>query len=112
MVGFNVKASKSVLQLATKLPYVVPIHTSPIIYRLVEIVRLAVADLLPKLLETRVHGEASIQQIFEITVKGQKDPMKVAGCKVVNGIFKKGRKARLVRNGETIHVGESTFTRL
>lgn len=109
IVGFNVKASRAILQNATRPPYVVPIHTSPIIYRLVDTVRQAVADLLPKTIETRVHGEATVQQIFEITIKGQKEPMKVAGCKIGNGVFQKGRKARVVRDGETIHVGEFFF---
>ncbi|KAK4703726.1 translation initiation factor IF-2, partial [Phenoliferia sp. Uapishka_3] len=105
IVGFNVKAPNAVLKLASRPPTPVPVHTSPIIYRLVEIVRAAVADLLPRTIETRVHGEALVQQLFEIAVKGRKDPMKVAGCKVSNGVFQKGRKARVMRNGEVVHTG-------
>ena len=97
------------LQVAARPPYNVPIHTAPIIYRLVETISKAVADLLPKITETRVHGEATVQQIFEITIKGQKDPMKVAGCKVGNGVFQKGRKARVMRGGIAIHTGSFTF---
>lgn len=81
-------------------------HTSAIIYRLVDTIRTAVADLLPKMIETRVHGEALVQQVFEISVKGRKEPMKVAGCKVGNGVFQKARKARVVRRGEVLHTGE------
>ncbi|KAM0753250.1 P-loop containing nucleoside triphosphate hydrolase protein [Meredithblackwellia eburnea MCA 4105] len=106
VVGFNVKASNSILKLASMGAQRVPVHTSAIIYRLVEIVRDAVADLLPRTIETRVHGEAVVQQIFEIKVKGRKDPMRIAGSKVTNGVFQKARKARVVRNGETLHLGE------
>lgn len=83
------------------------IHTSPIIYRLVDTIRSATADLLPKTYETRVHGEALVQQLFDITIKGRKESMKVAGCKVGNGVFQKARKARVVRNGEVLFTGES-----
>lgn len=104
IVGFNVKAPNSVLKSAALAPPV-PIHTSPIIYRLVDTIRQAVADLLPKTIETRVHGEALVQQLFEITIKGRKDPLKIAGSKVSNGVFQKGRKARVMRKGEIIHTG-------
>ncbi|KAI5480549.1 hypothetical protein MNV49_000245 [Pseudohyphozyma bogoriensis] len=104
IVGFNVKATNSILKFAAQKPSV-QVHTSPIIYRLVDIVRGATADLLPKDIEIRVHGEANVQQLFEISVKGSKVPKKIAGCKVGNGVFQKARKARVVRNGETLHIG-------
>lgn len=90
---------------AAKGPHPVPVHTSPIIYRLVEIVRNETAALLPKNIETRVHGEANVQMIFEISVKGRKQPIKIAGSKVFNGVVQKARKARVIRNGETLFTG-------
>ena len=110
IVAFNVKAPSSVLKAAAKPPHPVAVHVSPIIYRLVDIIRAATADLLPKNIETRVHGEALVQQLFEITVKGKKETKKVAGCKVSNGVFQKARKARVVRNGEVLHTGELSST--
>ncbi|BGP40783.1 translation initiation factor IF-2 [Rhodotorula kratochvilovae] len=105
IIGFNVKAPGSVMKDAAKGPTPVPIHTSPIIYRLVDTVRAATADLLPKTIETRVHGEATVQMVFEISVKGKKEPKRIAGSKVSNGTFQKVRKARVVRKGEVLHVG-------
>ncbi|TNY21003.1 hypothetical protein DMC30DRAFT_351363 [Rhodotorula diobovata] len=105
IVGFNVKAPGSVMKDAAKGPTPVPVHTSPIIYRLVDTVRQATADLLPKTIETRVHGEATVQMVFDISVKGRKEPKRIAGSKVSNGTFQKARKARVVRKGETLHVG-------
>ncbi|GAA5968950.1 hypothetical protein JCM3765_002938 [Sporobolomyces pararoseus] len=105
IIGFNVKAPNSLIKEASKGPTPVPIHTSPIIYRLVDIVRRETAALLPKVIETRVHGEATVQQLFEISVKGKKETKKIAGSKVSNGVFQKARKARVVRNGEIIFTG-------
>ncbi|GAA5987798.1 hypothetical protein JCM10908_007220 [Rhodotorula pacifica] len=105
IIGFNVKAPGSVMKDAAKGPTPVPVHTSPIIYRLVETVRNETAALLPKNIETRVHGEANVQMIFEISVKGRKLPIKIAGSKVFNGVFQKARKARVIRNGETLFTG-------
>ena len=92
---------------AAKAPSPVPVHTSPIIYRLVDTVRQATADLLPKSIETRVHGEATVQMVFDISVKGRKEPKRIAGSKVSNGVFQKARKARVVRKGEVLHTGAS-----
>ncbi|GAA6043629.1 hypothetical protein JCM8097_008299 [Rhodosporidiobolus ruineniae] len=105
IIGFNVKAPGSIMKDAAKGPTPVAIHTSPIIYRLVDTVRSATADLLPKDVETRVHGEATVQMVFEISVKGKKEPTKIAGSKVFNGVFAKARKARVVRKGETVWTG-------
>ncbi|GAA6003088.1 hypothetical protein JCM10207_001979 [Rhodosporidiobolus poonsookiae] len=105
IVGFNVRAPGSILKDAAKGPTPVAIHTSPIIYRLVDTVRHATADLLPKDVETRVHGEATVQMVFEISVKGRKEPKKIAGSKVFNGVFQKARQVRVVRNGEVLHTG-------
>ncbi|GAA5889403.1 hypothetical protein JCM5296_006351 [Sporobolomyces johnsonii] len=105
IIGFNVKAPNAILKDAGKGPTPVPIHTSPIIYRLVEIVRRETAALLPKLIDTRVHGEATVQMVFEISIKGKKEGKKIAGSKVSNGVFQKARKARVMRNGEVLHVG-------
>ncbi|GAA5896379.1 hypothetical protein JCM6882_000999 [Rhodosporidiobolus microsporus] len=105
IIGFNVKAAGSIMKEAAKGPTPVAVHTSPIIYRLVDTVRQATADLLPKTVETRVHGEATVQMVFEISVKGRKEPKKIAGSKVFNGTFAKARKARLVRKGEVLFTG-------
>ncbi|CEQ41269.1 SPOSA6832_02975 [Sporobolomyces salmonicolor] len=113
IIGFNVKAPNSIAKDAGRGPTPVPIHTSPIIYRLVEIVRRETAALLPKLIDTRVHGEATVQMVFEISVKGKKEGKKIAGSKVSNGLFQKARKARVMRNGEVLHVGTvSTLKRV
>lgn len=64
-----------------------------------------VIDLLPKIKETRVLGEASVLQMFDIHLK-QKQVMRVAGCRVVNGLVEKEKTARVVRGGEVIFTGK------
>ena len=83
----------------------VPIITSDIIYRLMETVREQVTALLPPIIEYKVLGEATVQQMFEIDLKGHKK-LKVAGCRVTNGVVEKTKTVRLIRGGKIIHDGE------
>jgi len=87
----------------------VPIATSDIIYRLVEDVRSRIVALLPTIKETRVTGEADVLQIFEIQLKGHQT-MKVAGCRVINGLVQRNKFARVVRSGQIIHEGAIFFS--
>lgn len=84
----------------------IKILESNIIYRLMDDVKAGVIDLLPRVVEKRVTGEATVLQIFEIHLKA-KLTMKVAGCRVTNGLVEKNKKARVIRNGETVHEGWS-----
>lgn len=83
----------------------VPTLKSDIIYRLMDLVKERVIDLLPRIIEKKVTGEADVLQIFEISLKAKKT-MKVAGCRVINGIMEKNKMARVVRKGEPIYEGK------
>ena len=83
----------------------VPIYTSKIIYSALDHVKERVIDLLPKVIEKRVSGEANVIQTFDIQGKG-KSVIKVAGCRVSNGVIEKDKCVRVIRNGQTIHEGE------
>jgi translation initiation factor IF-2 len=102
VIGFNVKAPRSVL--ATAQQSSVDVHFDNVIYRLMEEVTKRITDLLPTELEQRVLAEATIQQVFQITVKGRKTAP-VAGCKVTNGVLRQKSKVRVLRNRETIYQG-------
>ncbi len=45
-------------------------------------------------------GNAEIREVFQITKSG-----KVAGCRVTEGIVKRGAKVRLLRDNVVIHEG-------
>jgi translation initiation factor IF-2 len=68
-----------------------------------------VIALLPVIVETRVTGEATVLQLFDIHLKA-KQIKKVAGCRVVNGTVDKSKFARAIRNGVKIHEGTSFKT--
>jgi translation initiation factor IF-2 len=68
-----------------------------------------VIALLPPTIETRVTGEATVLQLFDIDVKG-KSKLRVAGCRVGNGVVEKERLARVLRKGEVVHSGEACFS--
>lgn len=69
-----------------------------------EDVRSRIVALLPTIKETKVTGEADVLQIFEIQLKGHQK-MKVAGCRVINGLVQRNKFARVVRSGQIIHEG-------
>lgn len=105
IVAFSVNIPRPVKAMASSQD--VKIMESKIIYALMDEVKKCVIDLLPTMTEKRVTGEATVLQIFEIQLKA-KQTMKVAGCRVVNGIVEKNKRARVVRNGEVVFEGTST----
>lgn len=105
VVAFTVSTPRSVELLAKQ--HSVPLVSSKIIYSLIDDIRSRVIQLLPPVVETKVTGEASVLQLFDIQLKSKK-MMKVAGCRVTNGVMDKSKHARVVRNRETIF--EGTFT--
>lgn len=70
-----------------------------------------VIDLLPKIVERRVTGEADVLQIFDIKGKG-KSIIKVAGCRVSNGLAERNKRVKVVRDGITIHEGSQIHIKL
>ena len=83
----------------------VKVLENDVIYRVLDQVREVLEDRLPPLTTQRVLGEAEIGMVFEIKT-GRKRTMKIAGCKVRNGVVAKGRSVRVLRNGEKIYDGE------
>lgn len=104
LVGFSVKSSNKIINHAAASS--VPIITNTVIYRLMEEVRSQVQALLPPIVEQRVLGEATVQQIFDIKGKS-KSVVKIAGCRVTNGVIDKSKKIRVLRDGQEVHVGTS-----
>ncbi|VAW17307.1 Translation initiation factor 2 [hydrothermal vent metagenome] len=78
----------------------VEIRYYSVIYNLVDDVKAAMSGLLdPELRETFL-GNAEILQVFNITKVG-----KVAGCKVTEGVVRRGSHVRLIRDDVVIHEG-------
>ncbi|KDQ16200.1 hypothetical protein BOTBODRAFT_64856 [Botryobasidium botryosum FD-172 SS1] len=102
VVGFSVKAPPKILSTANSLS--VPVYTESVIYRLMEEIRTRVAALLPVTIEKHVVGEANVQQVFEIKLKG-KDTIHIAGCRVGNGLLQKDKKVRVIRGNQEVYDG-------
>ncbi|WVW79952.1 translation initiation factor IF-2 [Kwoniella bestiolae CBS 10118] len=105
IIGFNVPASRSIQTTAKSSN--VPLHLESVIYRLIDTVRSKVAGLLPPKIEYSVKGEATVQQIFEINLK-RKTVVKIAGCRVNNGIINKLEGVRVLRgkDREVVYEGK------
>lgn len=100
IVAFSVSVPRAIRTLAAAND--IPIISSDIIYRLMEDVKAQVIALLPPIIETRVVAEATVAQLFDIHLK-RKEIMKVAGCKVTNGLLEKNKAVRVIRAGTIIH---------
>lgn len=106
-MAFTVSTPRAVEVLAKQ--HSVPLVSSKIIYSLIDDIRSRVIQLLTPVIETKVTGEASILQLFDIQLKSKK-MMKVAGCRITNGVVDKSKHARVVRNRETVFEGMFTVS--
>lgn len=96
--AFNVRANKQARELAEKEG--VEIRYYSIIYELIDDVKASLSGMLdPEKRETFI-GYADILEVFNITKAG-----KVAGCKVTDGVVKRGCGVRLLRDDVVIHEG-------
>ncbi|MFM2042601.1 MAG: translation initiation factor 2 InfB [Pseudomonadota bacterium] len=98
IVGFNVRANPQAREMAKRDG--VEIRYYSIIYNIIDDVRQMLTGLLAPTLREKFLGNAQIQEVFNITKVG-----KVAGCRVVEGIVKRGAKVRLLRDNVVIHEG-------
>ncbi|MBP7253545.1 MAG: translation initiation factor IF-2 [Alphaproteobacteria bacterium] len=98
IIGFNVRANPQARDMARRDG--VDIRYYAIIYNVIDDIKLALSGMLAPTLREKFLGNAQILQVFNITKVG-----KVAGCKVVEGVVKRGAKVRLLRDNVVIHEG-------
>ncbi len=99
IVGFNVRAEANAKSLAEKEG--VDIRYYNIIYNLLDDIKLIISGMLSPIIREQYLGSAQILQVFKITKSG-----KIAGCKVTDGIVKRGAGVRLLRDNVVIHEGK------
>jgi translation initiation factor IF-2 len=98
IIAFNVRANKQARDLAEREG--VEIRYYSIIYNLIDDVKNTLSGMLaPERRETFL-GYAEILQVFNISKAG-----KVAGCRVTEGIVRRGSGVRLLRDNVVIHEG-------
>lgn len=99
IIGFNVRANPQARELAKRDG--VEIRYYAIIYELVDDIKALLSGMLSPTLRENILGYAEIREVFTITKVG-----KVAGCRVTEGIVRRGGKVRLLRDNVVIHEGE------
>lgn len=103
IISFNMSLDPAIIRLAEKAGVKIMDHN--IIYKLIDDIKEVLSEKLPPSITLRVTGEAEVQQVFEITVKGRQKTA-VAGCRVRNGLINRNRKVRVIRGDETIYDGK------
>ena len=98
VVGFNVRANAQARELAARCAIELRYHA--VIYDVVDEIRANLEGMLRPEARERTMGSAQILQVFEVGRVG-----KVAGCRVTNGLVRRGAKARLLRDDVVIHDG-------
>ena len=105
IIGFNVRANNQARERARRDG--VEIRYYNIIYNLVDDVKAALSGLLAPEMREKFLGNAEVLEVFAISKVG-----KVAGCRVTEGVVRRGAKVRLIRDNVVIHEGElSTLKR-
>lgn len=99
ILGFNVRANKQARDLAQQQG--VDIRYYSIIYELIDDIKAALSGLLPPMVREKLIGNADIREVFNITKVG-----KVAGCRVTEGVVRRGAGVRLLRDNVVIHEGK------
>jgi len=91
ILGFNVRASKQARDLAEREG--VEIRYYSIIYDLLDDMKGVLSGMLAPLQRETFLGNAAVLQVFDITKVG-----KIAGCRVTEGVVRKGARVRIIRD--------------
>ncbi|MEM1409227.1 MAG: translation initiation factor IF-2 [Pseudomonadota bacterium] len=99
VIGFNVRANKQAREHAEKSGTEIRYYS--VIYDLIDDIKGTLSGMLdPELRETFL-GNAEILETFMVSKVGR-----VAGCRVTEGMVKRGARVRLLRDNVVIHEGE------
>ena len=98
IIGFNVRANPQARALAQRDG--IEIRYYAIIYNIVDDIKAMLEGMLKPALHERMLGNAQILEIFSVGKVG-----KVAGCRVTDGLVRRGAKVRLLRDDIVIHDG-------
>ena len=98
IIGFNVRANPQAREVARRDG--VEIRYYSIIYDIIDDLKAGMSGMLAPTLKERFLGNAEIREVFTMSKAG-----KVAGCRVTEGMVKRGAKVRLLRDNVVIHEG-------
>lgn len=98
IVGFNVRANAQARELANREK--VDIRYYSVIYDVIEEFKGVLTGMLAPTIREHAIGNAEILEVFSVTKAG-----KIAGCRVNDGVMRRGAKVRLLRDDIVIHEG-------
>ena len=99
LLGFNVRAAAAARSQAQQGG--VDIRYYSIIYELLDDMKAAVEGLLAPEQREKFIGNAEIREVFNITKVGR-----IAGCRITDGVVRRGAGVRLLRDNVVIHEGK------
>ena len=99
IIGFNVRPDRKSSEVAERENVEIRLHS--IIYELRTEIEKAMYGLLDPVFKENYSGRAEVLNIFKITKVGQ-----IAGCRVTDGLIKRGAQARVTREGTEVWKGK------
>lgn len=99
IIGFNVRPDTQAKATAEREG--VDVRLYKVIYQAIEDIEAAMKGMLDPVFEEKVIGHAEVRQIFRASAVGN-----IAGSYVLDGMFQRGCKIRITREGEQIYEGE------
>jgi translation initiation factor IF-2 len=98
IIGFNVRANAQARELARREGVEIRYHS--IIYELLDEMKAGLSGLLTPASRETTLGHAEIREVFTVSKVG-----KIAGCRVIDGLIRRGSRVRLLRDDVVIHDG-------
>ena len=98
IIGFNIRPDATAKSIAEREG--VDMRLYKVIYQAIEDVEAAMKGMLDPVFEEKVIGHAEVRQIFKASAVGN-----IAGSYVLDGVFQRGCKVRITREGEQIFEG-------
>ena len=98
IIGFNVRPDATAKATAEREG--VDVRLYKVIYQAIEDIEAAMKGMLDPIYEEKVIGHAEVRQIFKASAIGN-----IAGSYVLDGVFQRGCKVRITREGEQIFEG-------
>ncbi|KAK8186679.1 hypothetical protein BC567DRAFT_189893 [Phyllosticta citribraziliensis] len=102
VVAFNVEIPQHIRRLAGY--HGVRLLENNVIYRLVDDIKKVLQERLAPLVSHKVTGELKILQAFDINVGGRRT-IRIAGCRVENGMVRRTSKVKVLRGADVIYQG-------
>ena len=99
IIGFNVRPDAMAKTTAEREG--VDVRLYKVIYQAIEDIEAAMKGMLDPVFEEKIIGHAEVRQIFKASAVGN-----IAGSYVLDGVFQRGCKVRISREGEQIYEGE------